>query len=347
MDVRSIEDVEPGRRAQRHRAGVVAREPTRDVRDHQGRSPRAGERVRGRGRRARRSAPPPDARVLLRHRGPRAHDDRRRGARDPPGRPRAHPAERGAQPAPGQRPRADPLLLLRGRRRRRGRRSTTPSTEPRLRVLVTRRLPDGGLDPLARPRARRPEARRRAVHARRAASRTRPRSTRSSALLTDRIDAERARRGRGGGRLRVVANVAVGYDNVDVAAAAAHGIVGVQHARRARRDDRRPRVPADPRPRRGSRPTPKPICAPARWHGLGHQRSTSARTCTTRRSASSASGASARRSRAARPGFGMRVIHHTRTPPASPGYVADLDALLARRRLRDRCTCPAAPRRTT
>ena len=25
---------------------------------------------------------------------PRAHDDRRRGARDPPGRPRAHPAER-------------------------------------------------------------------------------------------------------------------------------------------------------------------------------------------------------------------------------------------------------------
>ena len=42
--------------------------------------------------------------------GPRDHDDRRRGPRDPPGRPRAHPAERGALAAAGQRPRADPLL---------------------------------------------------------------------------------------------------------------------------------------------------------------------------------------------------------------------------------------------
>ena len=50
--------------------------------------------------------------------GPRPHDDRRRGARDPPGRPRAHPADGRAQPAAGQRQRADPLLLLRGRRRR-------------------------------------------------------------------------------------------------------------------------------------------------------------------------------------------------------------------------------------
>ena len=47
--------------------------------------------------------------------GQRDHDDRRRGARDRPGRPRAHPAEPRAQPPPGQRPRADPLLLLRGR----------------------------------------------------------------------------------------------------------------------------------------------------------------------------------------------------------------------------------------
>ena len=43
-------------------------------------------------------------------------------------------------------------------------------------------------------------------------------------LLTDKIDAARARR-RGGDRLRVVANVAVGYDNIDVAAAREHGIV--------------------------------------------------------------------------------------------------------------------------
>ena len=32
--------------------------------------------------------------------GPRDHDDRRRGARDPPGRPRAHPAERRARLRP-------------------------------------------------------------------------------------------------------------------------------------------------------------------------------------------------------------------------------------------------------
>ena len=42
-------------------------------------------------------------------------------------------------------------------------------------------------------------------------------------LLTDRIDAEVL--AAGAPRLRVVANVAVGYDNIDVKAAAAHGIV--------------------------------------------------------------------------------------------------------------------------
>src|SRR5689334_5437572 len=42
-------------------------------------------------------------------------------------------------------------------------------------------------------------------------------------LLTDRIDA--AVLAAGAGRLKVVANVAVGYDNIDVAAAAEHGIV--------------------------------------------------------------------------------------------------------------------------
>jgi len=41
-------------------------------------------------------------------------------------------------------------------------------------------------------------------------------------LLTDRIGADVI--AAGAGRLRVVANVAVGYDNIDVAAANAHGI---------------------------------------------------------------------------------------------------------------------------
>ncbi len=60
-----------GHRAQRHRARVVVGQPARDVRHHQGRTPRARERVRGGRRRLRRPAQPPDARVLLRHRGPR------------------------------------------------------------------------------------------------------------------------------------------------------------------------------------------------------------------------------------------------------------------------------------
>ena len=33
-------------------------------------------------------------------------------------------------------------------------------------------------------------------------------------------------------------------------------------------------------------------------------------------------------------GFGMRVLHHTRRDTGAPGYVADLDALLARGRHR-------------
>src|SRR5256885_554752 len=65
------------------------------------------------------------------------------------------------------------------------------------RVLVTRRLPDGGLDPLA--------------------------GYAIVGLLTDRIDAAVIEAG--AGSLRVIANVAVGYDNVDVGAAHAHGIV--------------------------------------------------------------------------------------------------------------------------
>ena len=93
------------------------------------------------------------------------------------------------------------------------------------RILVTRRLPDGGLDPLAgqghdivgpndddapysqgelRSFARDCDA--------------------IVSLLTDWIDDDVLAAGAEGGRLRVVANVAVGYDNIDVRAATAHGI---------------------------------------------------------------------------------------------------------------------------
>ena len=82
------------------------------------------------------------------------------------------------------------------------------------RVLVTRRLPDGGLDPLAGHEVLQREdgvdvgalGEVEAV----------------VCLLTDHID---ARVLDAAPRLRVVGNVAVGYDNVDVAAATARGVV--------------------------------------------------------------------------------------------------------------------------
>ncbi len=89
------------------------------------------------------------------------------------------------------------------------------------RVLVTRRLPDGGTDPLV--------AAGHEIVARADDTPFAPEELRDAArdvdaivcLLTDRIDAAVLE---AGDRLRVVANVAVGYDNVDVPAAHARGI---------------------------------------------------------------------------------------------------------------------------
>lgn len=90
------------------------------------------------------------------------------------------------------------------------------------RVLVTRRLPDGGLEPLARAGH---ELVSRAddepyTHAELVAAAADVDAI--VCLLTDRIDREVLEAG--ADRLRVVANVAVGYDNVDVAAAHDLGI---------------------------------------------------------------------------------------------------------------------------
>ena len=90
------------------------------------------------------------------------------------------------------------------------------------RVLVTRRLPDGGLDPLVA-----------AGHEIVARDGDTPLTKDELCaavaavdavvcLLTDRIDADVL--DAGAGRLRVVSNVAVGYDNIDVRAAAERGI---------------------------------------------------------------------------------------------------------------------------
>ena len=186
-----------------------------------------------------------------------------------PGRPRAHPAEPRAQPAAGQRPRADPLLLLRGRRRRRGPGRLHRALSAVARVLVTRRLPDGGLDPLVAPAT---SSSARAddtpfTHDELSRARRRRRRDRLPAHRPDRR--RRARRRARPAGCAVVANVAVGYDNIDVAAATAARHRGVQHARRARRDHRRPRVPADPRRVAARVTTPKPTCAPAAGTGWG------------------------------------------------------------------------------
>jgi glyoxylate reductase len=146
-------------------------------------------------------------------------------------------------------------------------------------------------------------------------------------LLTDRIDAAVLEAGAAGGRLRVVANVAVGYDNVDVATAGALGIAvcntpGVLDdttadlafllllaaARLAHEAE------ADLRA--------------GRWAGWGINQylGQDVHGATLGLVGYGRIGrAVARRAS----GFGMQVLHHTRTDTGAPGWVADLDRLLA------------------
>ncbi len=189
---------------------------------------------------------------------------------------------------------------------------------------MTRRLPDGGLDPLAAHELIGPNA---------DDSPFTPDELRAHAstvdaivcVLTDKIDAEVIT---AGSQLRVVANVAVGYDNIDVGSARDQGVVvcntpGVLDdttadlaftlilaASRIAHD-----AEAD---LRGDR-----------WHGWG----------ITQYLGQDVYGATlgivgygrigrAVARRAA--GFDMQVLHHARTDTGEPGYVADLDDLLAR-----------------
>ena len=194
------------------------------------------------------------------------------------------------------------------------------------RVLVTHRLPDGGLDPLAGHEIVGPKTDDEryshdelCAHAREVDA--------IVSLLTDRIDADVLGAGNEGGRLRVVANVAVGYDNVDVTAAAGHGIVvcntpGVLDettvdlafllilaASRLARD-------AEDDLRAG------------RWRGWGLLQYLG-------RDVHGATlgivgyGRIGRAVAARAEGFGMRVLHHARHDTDVDGYVGDLDTLLA------------------
>ena len=193
-------------------------------------------------------------------------------------------------------------------------------------VLVSRRLPDGGLGPLAGHDLVGPNI---------DDTPYTPEELRTYArecdaivsLLTDRIDSDVLAAGAHGGRLRVVANVAVGYDNIDVRTASAHGITvcntpGVLDDTTA--DTAFLLILAASR----LASTAEADLRTGRWKGWG----------VTQYLGRDVHGATlgvvgfgrigravARRAE----GFGMRVLHHARHPTNEPGYVAELDELLA------------------
>jgi glyoxylate reductase len=193
------------------------------------------------------------------------------------------------------------------------------------RVVVTRRLPEGGLDPLlaAGHELVPNDDDRPLTHAQLCAAAAGADGIVS--LLTDRIDREVL--AAGAGRLRVVANVAVGYDNVDIATAADLGVAvcntpGVLDettadlafllilaASRLLEDAARDL-------RRG------------RWQGWGINQylGRDVHGATLGLVGYGRIGQAVER-RAS--GFGMQVLHHARHDTSRPGYVADLDRLLA------------------
>ncbi|HEX2737765.1 MAG TPA: D-glycerate dehydrogenase [Acidimicrobiia bacterium] len=91
------------------------------------------------------------------------------------------------------------------------------------RILVTRRLPEGGLDPLANTGHDIVQRDDDTPYTHAELVSAAPTFDAIICLLTDRINDEVLSAG-GLGQLRVVANVAVGYDNIDVAAASRHHI---------------------------------------------------------------------------------------------------------------------------
>jgi glyoxylate reductase len=197
------------------------------------------------------------------------------------------------------------------------------------RVLVTRRLTAGGTDPLVQaghdivdPGV--DDVPMTADELRRGAAD----NDAIVCLLTDRIDAEVLRAGQAAGRLRVVGNAAVGYDNIDVATARQLGIAvcntpGVLDATTA--DLAFLLILAATRAATGA----EDDLRHGRWAGWGF----------TTHLAHDVSGATlglvgygriaravAQRAR----GFDMEVLHTARTDTGLPGYVPTLDTLLIR-----------------
>jgi glyoxylate reductase len=191
------------------------------------------------------------------------------------------------------------------------------------RVLVTRRLPDGGLDPLAGHDIVGPQPDDSPyTHAELCAYASDCDAIVS--LLTDRIDA--AVLAAGAGKLRVVANVAVGYDNVDVRAAADHSILvcntpGVLDETTA--DCAFLLMLAASR----LASTAEADLRSGAWQGWGVTQylGRDVHGATLGLVGYGRIGRAVAR-RAA--GFGMRVLHTTRNDTGEAGYVADLDELL-------------------
>lgn len=193
------------------------------------------------------------------------------------------------------------------------------------RVVVTRRLPEGGTDPLVAAGhtvvLNDGDVPFTAVQLRDAAGD----ADALLCVLTDRIDDDVL--AAGGDRLRVVATVAVGYDNIDVAAATARGIAvcntpgvldettadlafvlilsAARLASNAERDLRAGRWPGWAITQYLGVDVHGAVLGVVGFGRIGQ--------------------AVARRAA----GFGMEVLHHARTPTGLPGYVADLDRLLA------------------
>jgi glyoxylate reductase len=190
------------------------------------------------------------------------------------------------------------------------------------RVLVTRQLPPGGLDPLAGHELVQRDGDQPLTHEELVSAVAGVDGV--VCLLTDRIDAEVIAAGLG---LKVVGNVAVGYDNVDVAAAERAGVAvcntpGVLDETTA--DVAFGLILAASR--RFSE-AERDLRA-GRWTGwsinqyLGHDvHGATLGLVGYGRIGQAVAGRAS--------GFGMRVLHHTRHPTGRPGHVASLDELLA------------------
>jgi glyoxylate reductase len=190
------------------------------------------------------------------------------------------------------------------------------------RVLVTRQLPPGGLDPLEGHELLQRDGDEPLSHAELVEAAAGVEAM--VCLLTDRIDEEVLTAGHD---LRAIGNVAVGYDNVDVAAAERAGVAvcntpGVLDETTA--DAAFGLILAASRLFSEAE---RDLRA-GRWHGWSITRylGRDVHAATLGLVGYGRIGQAVGRRGA---GFGMRVLHHTRRPTGQPGHVATLDELLA------------------